>query len=83
MTPSLKSQIPDYSVLSKTELDANLFKDIHSAYLISLGKVCDNGCADIIDKKLIHVVKVNHLVFSFKINQIDELWYIPLTFPVP
>ena len=64
MTFSFKAQIQSYSALSKTELDANVLKDLHSASLISLGQVCDDGCTSIIDKKLIHVVKGNHLVFS-------------------
>ena len=59
-----------------------MFKDIHSEYLISLGKFYDNGCTYILDKKQIHVVKGTHLVSSGNRNQTDDLWYTPLTSPV-
>ena len=68
-------------MLSQEAQYANVFKDIHSEYLISLGKFCDNGCTDILDKK-IHVVKGNNLVLSGNRNQMDGLRDTPLTSPV-
>ena len=66
----------------KKARDAHVFKYFHIASLISLGKLCGDGCTDIIDKK-IHAVKYTHLVLSGKRNQMDGLWDITLTSPVP
>ena len=75
--------IPDSSVISKKARDAHVLKDIYSASLISLGKLCYDGCTDILDKKIIHVAKDNHLFPSGNRDQMDCLWDIPLTAPVP
>ena len=49
VTSYFKGQIPDSLVLSKKARDAHMFKDIHSTYLICLGKVCDGECTYILD----------------------------------
>ena len=58
MTSSFMGQIPVSSVLSKKERYENVFKDIHSASLISFGKLCYGGCNDILDKNKSMLSKV-------------------------
>ena len=82
MTSSFKVKILAYSVLSKKAQYSHMFKYIHSEYLKYLGYLCDDGYTDILDRRLIHVVKGTHLVLSGKRNQMDVMWDIPLTFPV-
>ena len=50
-------------MIPKREKDEHVFKDLHITSLISLGQLCDDGCTDILDKKIIHIVKGNHLFF--------------------
>ena len=59
-----------------------MFKYLHNESIISLGRLCGDGCTAITDKQRIHVVKVTHLVLSGKENQMDGLWDTPLTAPV-
>ena len=83
MTSSFKGQIPASSVLSKKARDTNVFKDLYRVSIISLEQLCDDGCTATLDKKLIRFVKGTRLVLSGKRNQMDGLWDIPLTSPVP
>ena len=71
------------SVFSKKARYAHVLKYIHSASIISLGKLRDDGCTDILDKKRIHVVKGTRLVLSVKRKKMDGLWDIHLPAPVP
>ena len=43
MTYSFKGQIPDSLVLLKNTRDAHVFKDTHSASIICLVQLCDDG----------------------------------------
>ena len=45
---SSKGKIPASSVIPKKARDAHVFKYLHSASLISLGRLYDDGCTDII-----------------------------------
>ena len=83
MTYSFKGQIPASSVLSKNVQDAHLFKDFHSASLVSLRKLFDDGCTAILDKNELMLSNVLNLVLSGKIKQMNGLWYIPLSDPEP
>ena len=49
---------------------AHVFKDLHIASLISLGKLCDDGCTAIIDKNLL--ILSNELIYFYQ--EIETKW---------
>ena len=69
--------------LSNRAKSANIFKDLHSASLISLGQLCDDGCTAILDRKQIQVVKDQHVVLKGRRNWMDGLWDIDLIRSLP
>ena len=82
-TYTFKGQIPASPVLSKKAQDKNVFKYLHSAYIISLWQLWEDGCTAILNKQFINVVKGTNLVLSEK-DKSNE-WYVghPFNFPSP
>ena len=85
-------QLPDSSTISVTAVgrlplpasltlsatNTHVFDDLHSAYFISLGKLCDNNCVSILDKHKIQVIKESKVVMQGHRNADDGLWDIPI-----
>ena len=82
MNATRTGKIPLASSLSYHFKKAHIFDGLHSASLISLGKMCDDDCVAILDKKDINIIKGKTLILKGHRNKIDVLWDIPISIPV-
>ena len=65
-----------------TQAKITYFYGLHSASLISLGRLCDNDCITILDKNEINILKENTLILKGNRNKTDGLWDIPISRPL-
>ena len=66
------------SKLSKAAKKAHIFRDLHTASLISLGQLCDDNCQVFLDKDRLIVLKHQEVIVVGHRNHNDGLWDIPL-----
>jgi hypothetical protein len=71
--------LPNLHHLSKAARKAHIFKDLHSALLISLGQLCDNDCTITLNKQSLQVIKNNKVIMQGTRNVTDGLWDIPIS----
>ena len=71
--------IPMHSSLTSTATKAHVFPAITSAFLISIGQLCDDGCTIVLDKNTLKIYKNGHTVLHGVRNTTDGLWDINLT----
>jgi hypothetical protein len=74
--------LPNLHHLSKAARKAHIFKDLHSASLISLGQLCDDDCIITLNKQSLQVIKNNKVIMQGTRNVTDGLWDIPIN-PTP
>ena len=65
--------------LSLTAGTAHVFKGLTNASLISIGKLCDDGCVAVFDKLDLRVFKKNKIILSGKRNFHDGLWDVNIS----
>ena len=58
--------------------NTHVFDDLHSASLISLGKLCDEDCGVILDKNNIQVIKGSKVFIQGHRNPDYGLWDVPI-----
>ena len=71
--------LPLPKTLSITARTAHVFKGLTNASLISIGKLCDDGCVAVFDKLDLRIFKKNKLVLFGKRNFTDGLWDINIS----
>ena len=74
-----KGQIPLSALLSKAAKTASILPKLESSSLISLGQICGDGCAILLDKQRLTAFKDNQIVLQGIRNPHDKLWDIPVT----
>ena len=57
ITSTAAGLLPLTTTISSQAKLADLFDDLHSTSLVSLGQLCDDGCQVLSDKKNIYVIK--------------------------
>ena len=60
--------------LSDVAATAHVFKDLHSASLLSVGQLCDDDCLVLFDKEFMRVFKHNKEILRGHRNFRDRLW---------
>ena len=65
--------------LSPTAATAHVFKDLHSASLLSVGQLCDDNCLVLFDKQHVRIFKNNQEILKGDRNHRDKLWDINIT----
>ena len=56
-----------------------ILPQLASSSLLSLGQLCNNNCAILLDKKQLVAFKNKQIVLKGTRNHIDRLWDIPVT----
>ena len=64
--------------ISNTAKLAHIFDNLHSASLVSLGQLCDDGCKVLLDHSNMYVFKNNSIVLKGYRIFSDGLWDVPL-----
>ena len=72
----------DTSTIDESRQKGTHFYGLHSVLIISLGKLCDNDCIDILDKNKINILKEQPLIFKGHRNKTYGLWDIPISRPL-
>ena len=70
--------LPLHEKLTKKAKDATILPGLKSASLISLGKLCDDGCNIALHEDKLYIYKDNELVLTGYRNRTDNLWDIPV-----
>ena len=78
ITSTLTGTIPLSNNLSTKAKQATVLPNPHSSSLISLGKLCDDDCKVLLDKKELNVCKDEKVVLKGYLNKRDSLWDIPV-----
>ena len=68
--------IPELSERSQT---AEIFPDLKSASLLSVGKLCDDNCVVQFDKEKMHVYKNHNKIIEGTRNRKDGLWDVKIS----
>jgi hypothetical protein len=72
--------LPDpTNLLSTSATKTNVFPDLQSSSLISLGQLCDDDCQIHLDKNKLTVTKNDNIIYTGTRNFTDGLWDINLT----
>ena len=58
------------------------FDGPHSALLISLGQIYNDGCIYILDNNEINIIKDKKIILKGHRNKTDGLWDIPISIPL-
>ena len=75
----LRGNIPINEInLSETARRAHVFNDLNNASLISIGRLCDDDCIAIFDKKKLNIYKNNKKIIQGERNYKDGLWDIQI-----
>ena len=77
MTAHIKGLLPLQHLSTQAKM-AHVFNDLKSAFLISLGRLCDDGCKIVLTKTHLEAWKDKRLVLQGLRNNNDGLWDIPL-----
>ena len=78
ITSTVSGLLPINHNISQQAKLTHIFDELHSASLLSLGQLCDDGCKILLDKQYTHVFKNNALVLKGYRNFSDGLWDVPL-----
>ena len=70
--------LPFGSRLSRMASKALVFPGLQNESLLSIGKLCDNNCTEILTKDSVFVMKDEDLIMHGKQNHMDKLWDIKL-----
>ena len=81
-----RGHVPLHTSLSQFATQANVFSQITSSSLISLGQLCVDGCTTMLDANKLYIIKQNKLLLTGHCNKQDDIWDIvikPATAPPP
>ena len=70
--------LPFSDLLSKEAKTGVILPGLHSSSLVSLGKLCDDGCEILLNDRKMYAVKNNTVVLEGQRNPYDRLWDIPV-----
>ena len=70
--------LPLDPLISKVARTAKILPSLQSATLLSLGKLCDDGCNVSMDSQKLTLTKNNKIVMQGTRNHHDQLWDIPI-----
>ena len=73
-----KGYLPLSTELSEKTREAKILPALKSASLISIGKLCDNGCKVQFEKNNMNVIKNDKIIMSGTRNKTDGLYDIPI-----
>lgn len=65
--------------LSHKATSAHVFKDLQSSSLLSIGKMCDDGCLVMFDKEYMRVFQNNKEILRGVCNYTDGLWDVNIS----
>ena len=77
MKPTKRAVLP-FPGLSKQAAETFIYPDLQSASLISVGKLCDDGCHVTFYDDRVDAIKHNKLVLQGYRNRKDGLWDVPI-----
>ena len=78
-----KGFLPLPNLLSDQAREAHMLPNLQSAFLISIGKLCDDGCQVKFEKHSMNVYKKNSLILQGTRNFHDGLYDVPLLPHIP
>ena len=73
-----RGQLPLSSDLSNAAKTAMILPKLTSSSLISLGQLCDDDCAILLNKNTLLAIKNNKIILKGTRNPHDKLWDIPI-----
>ena len=76
---STKSGLLPFAKLGPNARQVHIYDNLHSASLISVGRLCDDGCTVTFEKDYAHAIKDGQIILKGYRNENDELWDVPLT----
>ena len=76
-----KGILPLPATLSLTARTAHVFSGLTNASLLSIGRLCNDGCVAVFDALSLRIFKKNKLILTGKRNFQDGLWDITLDPP--
>ena len=82
VTSEIKGNLPIKGLSAKGQ-EAYGFKGITNSSLISVAKLCDDGCKVVFDKHKCQVFKDSKIILDAIRNPIDGLWDVVLQSPTP
>ena len=59
--------------------EAHIIPGLTHSSLVSIGKLCDEGCEATFNKKEVHIIKDNEIILTGQRDLHTGLWRIPLT----
>ena len=71
-------QVPLSTALSRKAQTALILSNLKSSSLISMGQLCDDGCAVVLLKDKLVVIKEKKIILQGTRNHTDDLWDIPI-----
>ena len=81
ISSTLKGQLSVSTKISKIAQTATALPALKSSSLILLGKLCDDNCTVILDKKRLLAIKEDEIILRGRRNYLDGLWNIPIQLP--
>ena len=75
---SIKGLLPLPPTLSNIATMAHVFQCLTNASLLSIGRLCDDGCVAVFDKHDLRIFKRENFILQGKRNYSDSLWDILL-----
>ena len=70
--------LPLHKLLSTHAKNANILEGLSNALLLSIGKLCDDNCIAVFDKRTLHIFKKGILILRGRRNWIDGLWHVDI-----
>ena len=78
ITSSKQGELPLSDDLSPTARTATILPELKSSSLISLGRLCDDGCNIFLNYAKLYAIKNKKIVLEGTRNHRDGLWDIPI-----
>ena len=78
ITSSKQGELPLSKELSTTAKIATILPHLKSSSLISLGKLCDDGCNILLNRTKLYAIKNRKIILEGDRNHRDGLWDIPV-----
>ena len=73
-----QGQLPLSTLLSSRAKKAMILPGIKSASLISIGRLCDDNCTVLLNKRKLLAIKEKQMILEGSRNYSDGLWDIPI-----
>ena len=78
MSATQTGHIPFSNSIVIQETKAHIFEGLHSASLISLVQLCEDGYIAILDHNEVNILKDPKLILIWRQKKLYVLWYIPI-----